>query len=125
MFFDSQGAEDTELEAAPAIDVAALVRTELAAALKLGDAAVDLGTSLLDLGVDSLLALDLRKRLRRATGRNVPLADLLGGITGGELIASLDTPARSDERSLPLDISPKSGAVRNVRGHYTEGGNLA
>ena len=49
---------------------AALVRAELAAALNLGDAAaIDLDTSLLDLGVDSLLALDLRKRLRRATGK--------------------------------------------------------
>ena len=69
------------------------MRAELAAALNLGDAAaVDLTTSLLDLGVDSLLALDLRKRLRRATGKSVPLAALLGGITGGELIANLEDP---------------------------------
>ena len=126
-FFDSNNTSNTESATATTeIDVAARVRAELAAALNLGDAAaVDLDASLLDLGVDSLLALDLRKRLRRATGRSVPLAALLGGITGGELIASLDTPAGSDERSLPLDISPKFGAVRNVRGHSREGGNLA
>ena len=45
-----------------------LVRTELAATLHLGDSAsVDLSTSLIDLGVDSLFALDLRRRLRRAS----------------------------------------------------------
>ena len=53
--------------------------------------AVDLGASLFDLGVDSLLAVDLRKRLRRRLGRTVPLAALLGGITGSELVGELET----------------------------------
>jgi mycobactin polyketide synthetase MbtD len=107
------------------IDISTRVRAELAAALNLGDAAaVDLGASLLDLGVDSLLALDLRKRLRRATGKPVPLAALLSGITGGDLIASLEDPTSSDERSVPLEISPNFRAVRNVRAHR-EGGNHA
>ncbi|WP_375484804.1 mycobactin polyketide synthase MbtD [uncultured Mycobacterium sp.] len=74
--------------------VAEVVRTELAAALNLSNAAsVDLGVALVDLGVDSLLALDLRKRLRRLTGCSVPLARLLGGITGSELIEALQQPA--------------------------------
>jgi mycobactin polyketide synthetase MbtD len=72
-----------------------IVRTELAAALSVSDAgSVDLGAALVDLGVDSLLALDLRKRLRRSIGRSVPLARLLGGITGSELIEALQQPAR-------------------------------
>ena len=55
--------------------------------LKLGDPAdIDLTAALFDLGLDSLLALDLRKRLRRGTGRSVPLAGLLSGITGIELV---------------------------------------
>jgi mycobactin polyketide synthetase MbtD len=89
-FFDSQRSGETDSgTAASEVDTAGRVRAELAAALNLGDAAtIDLSASLLDLGVDSLLALDLRKRLRRATGRSVPLAVLLGGITGDELIAS-------------------------------------
>jgi mycobactin polyketide synthetase MbtD len=37
-----------------------------------------------------LLALDLRNRIRRITGRSVPLAALLSGLTGGELIARLE-----------------------------------
>jgi mycobactin polyketide synthetase MbtD len=69
---------------------AELVRAELAATLSLsGPNSVDLSAALIDLGVDSLLALDLRKRLRRGTGHSVPLAKLLGGITGVELIEAL------------------------------------
>ncbi|BCQ08561.1 polyketide synthase [Mycobacterium heckeshornense] len=72
--------------------LAEVVRTELAAALSLRDpASVDLGAALVDLGVDSLLALDLRTRLRRLTGRSIALARLLGGITGSELIDALQT----------------------------------
>lgn len=75
-----------------------VVRAELAATLKLGDpGGIDLTESLVDLGVDSLLALDLRKRLRRATGAAVPLARLLGGITGFELVALIGAgPAHVD-----------------------------
>ena len=103
--FESRDAHGAERSATTTpIDIIALVRAELAAALNLGDAAaVDLDTSLLDLGVDSLLALDLRKRLRKATGKSVPLAALLGGITGGELIASLDDQERSEKVETTRD----------------------
>ncbi|TXH27508.1 MAG: SDR family NAD(P)-dependent oxidoreductase [Mycobacterium sp.] len=68
-------------------DTEDVVRHELSAVLKLGDPAdIDLTAALFDLGLDSLLALDLRKRLRRGTGRSVPLAGLLSGITGIELV---------------------------------------
>lgn len=70
-----------------------IVRDEIAATLDLGSTAVDLAAALIDIGVDSLLALDLRKRLRRATGRSVPLATLLGGISGAELAAVIDPAA--------------------------------
>ncbi|WP_134060231.1 mycobactin polyketide synthase MbtD [Mycolicibacterium litorale] len=76
---------------AEAVDTTDAVRGELAAVLSITDpGAIDLDASLFDLGVDSLLALDLRKRFRRAIGRTVPLATLLGGITGSELVAELD-----------------------------------
>ena len=72
------------------VDPAAVVRAELAAVLDMADAsALDLDASLFDLGVDSLLALDLRKRMKRRTGQTVPLAILLGGVTGKELITTL------------------------------------
>jgi mycobactin polyketide synthetase MbtD len=67
--------------------LAEVVRAELAATLHLGDpASIDPSASLIDLGVDSLLALDLRKRLRRTVGNSVPVARMLGGITVHELI---------------------------------------
>lgn len=85
---------------------AEVVRTELAGVLDVGDpTTLDLEASLFDLGVDSLLALDLRKRMKRRTGQTVSLAILLGGITGTELIGTLenaglpvgsDTPAISE-----------------------------
>ncbi|MBI3223748.1 MAG: mycobactin polyketide synthase MbtD [Mycolicibacterium cosmeticum] len=71
-------------------DPAGAVRTALGAVLKVADtSSLDLAESLLDLGVDSLLALDLRKKLTQATGHKVPLAKILGGITGTELIEHL------------------------------------
>jgi len=101
VFFESQGmpmpfsATPTE-EAAHGDDVsvtkplAEVVRAELAATLHLGDSlSIDPSTSLIDLGVDSLLALDLRKRLRRTVGNSVPVGRMLGGITVNELIEAL------------------------------------
>jgi mycobactin polyketide synthetase MbtD len=76
-----------------------VVRSELAATLQLGDVSVDPSVSLIDLGLDSLLALDLRRRLRRSVGHSAPVVQMLGGITVGELIDVLrpgETPERLD-----------------------------
>ena len=67
-------------EPVTAAGTADVVRAELTSVLSLTDAStVDLDTELFDLGLDSLLAIDLRKRLLRSTGRTVTLARLLGG----------------------------------------------
>lgn len=98
LFLGSRSDAVAPAESAPQNgDTAERVRADLAAVLNLQPASIDLETSLLDLGVDSLLALDLRKRLHRTTGQKVPLATLLGGITGGALIASLNGTTRSTE----------------------------
>lgn len=73
------------------------VRSQLALVLNVAAETVDLDSSLFDLGVDSLLALDLRNRLKRLTGRTVSLATLLGGITGTDLIAGLETPHSTEK----------------------------
>ncbi|OBF11205.1 mycobactin polyketide synthase MbtD [Mycobacterium sp. 852002-10029_SCH5224772] len=106
VFFESQGMP-MPFTASHAVDdgaaanisvakpLADVVRAELAATLHLGDSlSIDPGTSLIDLGMDSLLALDLRKRLRRTVGNSVPVARMLGGITVNELIDALraDSP---------------------------------
>ncbi len=107
VFFQSQGtptpftaalngdtaAGGNHLSAKPLADV---VRSELAATLHLGDSlSVDPSASLVDLGLDSLLALDLRRRLRRAVGHSAPVAQMLGGITVSELIDVLGLGAAS------------------------------
>jgi mycobactin polyketide synthetase MbtD len=100
VFFDSQGmpmpftvshtGEDDGREVSIETPLAEIVRAELAATLHLGDSpSIDPGTSLIDLGMDSLLALDLRKRLRRMVGNSVPVSRMLGGITVTELIEAL------------------------------------
>jgi mycobactin polyketide synthetase MbtD len=79
--------------------LAEVVRSELAATLQLGDGSVDPSVSLIDLGLDSLLALDLRRRLRRSVGHSAPVAQMLGGITVSELIDVMrpgETPERLD-----------------------------
>jgi mycobactin polyketide synthetase MbtD len=86
-----------------------VVSAELATALSLGDpASVDLSAALVDLGLDSLLAQDLRKRLRRRTGGSVSLGRLLDGITGAELIDALQpdprgTDTRADDNAERSD----------------------
>lgn len=113
MFFESQGVS-TPFAAAPAGEAAAdddgsserpvpeVVRAELAAVLSLdGAESIDLSAALTDLGVDSLLALDLRTRLRRGTGNSVPLARLLGGITGVELVEALQSNPGAEAAATP------------------------
>jgi mycobactin polyketide synthetase MbtD len=99
-FFDGQGVPWPFGEPEPARRPAAkpdrplheVVAAELATVLRTGEPGdVDLHRPLVELGLDSLLALDLRKRLGRATGRRVALGPLLAGITGTELVAGLAT----------------------------------
>lgn len=118
VFFESQGmpmpfnapeeADDGDGQEPGARPLAEVVSAELAATLHLDDGlALDPSASLIDLGVDSLLALDLRKRLRRTVGNSVPVARMLGGITVNELIDALQaattaTPDARDARKVGL-----------------------
>ncbi|MCF6388928.1 mycobactin polyketide synthase MbtD [Mycobacterium sp. MBM] len=72
------------------LDEAGILQAALGSVLNLpADTALEPSASLLDLGVDSLLALDLRKKLKTATGVNVPLATILGGATVAEVLEHL------------------------------------
>ncbi|MED5813071.1 mycobactin polyketide synthase MbtD [Mycolicibacterium sp. 050232] len=89
---DASARADEETGAA---DATGAMRIALGAVLKLTDtSALDFDASLLDLGVDSLLAIDLRKKLKKAIGRSVPLATILGGATAAELIEHLERPEK-------------------------------
>jgi mycobactin polyketide synthetase MbtD len=89
---DAAGVADVDTDG---LDSVGVFRVALGSVLSLADTSgLDLDTSLLDLGVDSLLALDLRKKLKKATGHNVPLARILGGATATELIEHLKRPEK-------------------------------
>ncbi|MEB3032889.1 mycobactin polyketide synthase MbtD [[Mycobacterium] nativiensis] len=121
LFFESQGlpspfaAAPTTSQPQPTGDgtvgrsVDQVVRAEIAELLGVSVAAsVDLTAPLLDLGLDSLLAVDLRKRLSRVIGRTIPLSQLLGGMTGAEVIDMV----RSDR--------PSEGAEPERRSHVAD-----
>ncbi|GBE66270.1 polyketide synthase [Mycobacterium sp. MFM001] len=128
LFFESQGfltpfaAPTAVQEAEPVGDDAGerpidqVVRAEVATLLGAGDpASVDVNAPLVDLGLDSLLAVDLRKRLDRAIGHAVPLTQLLGGITSAQLIDVL--------RSAPSDDGADRTGPTNAAGDIGKGGH--
>ncbi len=88
------------------VSVADAVRSQLAVVLGIErPAEVNLAESLFDLGVDSMLALELRKRLKRVIGRTVSLATLMGEITGHELVEQLGDIVVRPETAQRVDIS--------------------
>jgi mycobactin polyketide synthetase MbtD len=113
IFLDSRRSEaatrpgmEASPDAADAVPVVDAVRTQLAAVLGIERAGeVNLSESLFDLGVDSMLAVDLRKRLKRVVGRTVSLATLMGEITGDELVAQLSRAEQPPETAQKVDIS--------------------
>ncbi len=110
---DGDAADDSEGPARRS--TAELVRGALAATLNLdGAASIDLNEALVDLGVDSMLALDLRDRLRRDTGQSVSAARLLGGITGAELAESLQ-PARDGDHQAVTDGTERLERLESSR----------
>ncbi|MGK2866327.1 MAG: mycobactin polyketide synthase MbtD [Mycobacterium sp.] len=77
------------------LDAAGVLRVALGSVLNLSaDTPLEPSASLLDMGVDSLLALDLRKKLKKAAGVNVPLATILGGATVSEVLEHLERPEK-------------------------------
>jgi mycobactin polyketide synthetase MbtD len=85
--------------------LADVVRAEVAATLHVDDSvSIDPTASLIDLGLDSLLALDLRRRLRRAVGHSAPVARMLGGITVKELIDVLGSGSTNDQEIRKVGI---------------------
>ncbi|ORW28846.1 polyketide synthase [Mycobacterium paraense] len=109
MFLDRSRSRPPAPEAAAHthdVSVADAVRSQLAAVLGIErPGEVNLAESLFDLGVDSMLALELRKRLKRMIGRTVSLATLMGEITADELIEQLGNTAERPETAQKVDIS--------------------
>ncbi|MFF3846536.1 amino acid adenylation domain-containing protein [Streptomyces sp. NPDC002328] len=83
-------------------DTRTLVRNLLADALHLTPDAVDENRAFLALGLDSLAAVDLVKRLERALGRDLPTTLFFEYQTVRELAAHLDSPPTADD-APPVD----------------------
>jgi mycobactin polyketide synthetase MbtD len=92
------------------VSIVDAVRSQLAAVLGVAQASeLNLAESLFDLGLDSMLAVDLRKRLKRVTGRTVSLATLMDEMTGDELVEKLEGAGerahKRSTRAQKVDIS--------------------
>lgn len=106
IFLDGGRSEPSEHRNAAELPVVDAVRNQLAAVLGIErPSELNLGESLFDLGVDSMLALDLRKRLNRTIGRTVSLAMLMGEITGVELVEQLEGAGERSDRAQKVDVS--------------------
>jgi acyl transferase domain-containing protein len=79
----------TPLVAVPAQDTAGRFVSILAALLAIPAAEVDTSARLVSLGLDSLLALSLRDRIRKDFGVELAVQDLLGGATVAEMAATI------------------------------------
>ncbi|HEY3753911.1 MAG TPA: acyltransferase domain-containing protein [Pseudonocardiaceae bacterium] len=79
----------TPLVAVPAQDAAARFVSILAELLAIPVTEVDMSARLVALGLDSLLALSLRDRIRKELGVGLAVEDLLGGATLAEMAATI------------------------------------
>jgi 3-oxoacyl-(acyl-carrier-protein) synthase/thioesterase domain-containing protein/NAD(P)-dependent dehydrogenase (short-subunit alcohol dehydrogenase family) len=83
------------------------VHTRIAAVLQIVPSALDLDRPLPELGVDSLVALELKQNVEKNLPRKLPLQDYLSGITVRELMSRLGAPEGSPTPSeeLLLDLA--------------------
>ena len=89
-----------------AATIADTVRGQLAAVLGMQHAdELRLEDSLFDLGIDSMLAVDLRRRLKRTIGKTVSLAALMSEITGDELVEKLEGADERSDTAQKVDVS--------------------
>jgi mycobactin polyketide synthetase MbtD len=122
IFLDSRKADTPETRsdtktadvADTGISIVEAVRSQLADVLGIQQAgALNLEESLFDLGVDSMLAVELRKRFKRLIGRTVPLAVLLDEITGDELVAKLESATEHSAETEHPDTEQKVDIARD------------
>nr|WP_269218608.1 beta-ketoacyl synthase N-terminal-like domain-containing protein [Streptomyces clavuligerus] len=88
-----------------------LVREETAAVLGCSGP-VDPGRTLVDLGLDSVTAIELRDRLNRATGLRLPLTAAFDHPTPGALAELLRARLLGDDGPLPAAPAPGPSAAR-------------
>ena len=90
------------------------LRSWLARVLQLPESRIDAEHRLTDLGIDSLMAIELRKKVWTELGVTIDLATLLRGPTLRELSAKLITQIMSSSTEQAFAPSPFRGAHREL-----------
>lgn len=86
-------------------------RRHVAEVLGLSESALDEGTSITRLGLDSLMATELRSRLLADTGCSLPLTELLDGPSATELAVHLESVLGSGAAAERQDLLVKQELV--------------
>ncbi|WP_207842216.1 nocobactin polyketide synthase NbtC [Williamsia soli] len=79
----------------PALSFAELVVAELNRVMGIDGGDIDRSMPLVALGLDSLQALDFRKRVKAELNRDLPIEAILGGASLDEVVALMDEQSRS------------------------------
>ncbi|ORM26901.1 nocobactin polyketide synthase NbtC [Williamsia sp. 1135] len=79
----------------PALSFSELVVAELNRVMAIDGGDIDRSTPLVALGLDSLQALDFRKRVKAELNRDLPIEAILGGASLDDVVALMDEQSRS------------------------------
>jgi acyl transferase domain-containing protein/acyl carrier protein len=86
------------------------LRLHTASVLRLAEAKIDLDQPLINMGIDSLMAVELKSRVERDIGITIPLLQLIKGPSLSELARTLARSLQGDQVTVPDDQARRSGS---------------
>lgn len=103
------------LDRAGAIEkVCGLLATEIGRILRIDAAEIEPGKPLTDVGMDSLMALELRMAAERQFGIDIPLMSLANGATLADMAARIVDQVLSGETGPALSADAKANAMQHL-----------